>query len=156
MNSCGKIYILEAVAYAAKNKDAVMVPLRRKMMACFTIPLAEAVVVTAVKALAFRRNTDAVISRSKEALGTLEKMLYGGSFLLAIEHIYHGEVVFYPPFLTAMKNPADIPEMLHEMATVGVGMAVLVTAVWGIACGIKAVLNKRLPRGGSGMVRGAL
>ena len=39
-------------------------------------------------------------------------------------------MVFYPPFLTAMADPADTVEMLHEMATVGVGMAVLVTLVW--------------------------
>ncbi|MBQ1713650.1 MAG: hypothetical protein II030_04560, partial [Treponema sp.] len=43
---------------------------------------------------------------------------------------YHGEVVLYPPFLTAMRNPEDIPEMLHEMATVGVSMAAIVTLVW--------------------------
>ena len=29
-----------------------------------------------------------------------------------------------------MADPADTVEMLHEMATVGVGMAVLVTLVW--------------------------
>ena len=38
-----------------------------------------------------------------------------------------------PPFLTAMKNPEDIPEMLHEMSTVGVSMAAIVTVVWAIA-----------------------
>lgn len=99
-------------------------------MACFLVPLGEAVVLTVAKKLAFKKNADSVI---KARLGNLEKMLYGGSFLLAIEHIYHGEVVLYPPFLTAMKNPEDIPEMLHEMATVGVSMAIVVTTVWGIA-----------------------
>ena len=108
-------------------------------MACFLVPLTEAVVVTAVRKLAFRHHADATVSAAKEGklesfrekLRVLEKMLYGGSFLLAIEHIYHGEVVLYPPFLTAMRDPAEIPVMLHEMATVGVGMALLVTAVWG-------------------------
>jgi len=56
----------------------------------------------------------------------------GGTILLAIEHVWHGEVVPWPPFLTAMENPADIPEMLHEMATVGGTMAGVITAVWGI------------------------
>lgn len=69
-------------------------------------------------------------------------MLYGGSFLLAIEHIYHGEVVFYPPFLTAMNDPADTVEMLNEMSTVGVSMAVLVTAVWGIGLFVSHLLKK--------------
>ena len=57
-------------------------------------------------------------------------MLWGGALLLAIEHIWHGEVVPWPPFLTAMQTPDEIPVMLGEMATIGVGMAVLVTAVW--------------------------
>ncbi len=83
-------------------------------MACFLVPLGEAVVLTVAKKLAFKKNADSVI---KARLGNLEKMLYGGSFMLATEHVYHGEVVFYPPFLTAMKNPVDTREMLHEMAT---------------------------------------
>ena len=33
-----------------------------------------------------------------------------------------------------MMSPDDTREMLYEMATVGVSMAVLVTAVWGAAC----------------------
>ncbi len=45
-----------------------------------------------------------------------------------------GEVIFTPPFLTAMSNAEDTVEMLHEMSTVGVGMAVLVTCVWALGC----------------------
>lgn len=121
-------------------------------MACFTVPLAEAVVLTAVKKIAFRRNADSVINEAemaknqkiaalKEKLGILEKMLYGGSFLLAVEHLYHGEISFVPPFLTAMKNPSEIPEMLREMATVGVGMALLTTAVWAAGIGIASLVK---------------
>jgi hypothetical protein len=65
-------------------------------------------------------------------LSWLNKLLWGGVILLAVEHIWHGEVVPWPPFLTAMKNPAEIPAMLHEMATIGVAMAVVVTVVWAI------------------------
>lgn len=125
-------------------------------MACFTVPLAEAVVLTVAKKIVFRRNADSVIKTAdevknrkievlKEKFGILEKMLYGGSFLLAVEHLYHGEISFVPPFLTAMKNPAEIPEMLHEMATVGVGMALLTTAVWAAGIGI-AALAKNLKK----------
>ena len=60
-------------------------------MACFLVPLAEALVVTAVKAVALRRSADSVIREGKkaklnslrEAVGTLQKMLFGGSFLVA-------------------------------------------------------------------------
>ena len=60
----------------------------------------------------------------------LNKMLWGGTALLAFEHVWHGEVTPWFPFLTAADSPAGIGEMLHEMSTVGTMMAVLVTAVW--------------------------
>ena len=123
-----------------------------EIMACFTVPLAEAVVLTAVKKIAFKRNADSVINEAemtknqkiavlKEKFRILEKMLYGGSFLLAVEHLYHGEISLVPPFLTVMKNPAEIPEMLREMATVGVGMALLTTVVWAAGIGISALVK---------------
>lgn len=115
------------------------------IMACFTIPLAEGIILSVAKKIALKKNADSVI---KTKLGHLENMLYGGSFLLAIEHIYHGEVVLYPPFLTAMNNPEDIPEMLHEMSTVGVSMAAIVTVVWGIAEIISHVMSKKIKNPG--------
>ena len=72
-------------------------------------------------------------------------MLWGGVALLAFEHIWHGEVVAWFPFLTAMSNAEDAAEMLHEMATVGVGMAVLITVVWGVMCVVADAIVKREP-----------
>ena len=117
-------------------------------MACFTIPLAEAVVVSAAKAIVLRKKDNhseekiQKINNIRQKVGVLEKMLYGGSFLLAVEHIYHGEVTFLPPFLTALRTPDEIPVMLHEMATSGVGMALLVTGVWGLGVGVFALIKK--------------
>lgn len=120
-------------------------------MACFLVPLTEAVLTSAVKGIYGKVVTKSTISEGeknlklesfKSKVSILQKMLYGGSFLLAIEHIYHGEVVFYPPFLTAMNDPADTVEMLNEMSTVGVSMAVLVTAVWGIGLFVSHLLKK--------------
>ncbi len=119
-------------------------------MACFLVPLGEAVVLTVAKKLAFKKKADSVI---KARLGNLEKMLYGGSFLLALEHVYHGEVVFYPPFLTAMKNPEDIPEMLHEMATIGLSMAVAVPVIWGILTLIEAKISKNKEKSGKSLLK---
>ena len=130
-------------------------------MACFTAPLAEAIIISVVKSIVYKKHkTDELVKTSQNndsgsittKLGWLEKMLYGGSFLLAVEHIYHGEIVFYPPFLTAMRSPEEISVMLHEIATVGVGMAVLVTAVWGIAVGLSAFMHKRNKRELKGLV----
>jgi len=66
----------------------------------------------------------------KLKLGVLNALLWGGVILLAFEHVWHGEVVPWPPFLTAMANPADIPIMLHEMATIGTAMSAVVVGMW--------------------------
>ena len=125
-------------------------------MACFLVPTAEAVVTTiATKVIESKEKgqttvhpedisveTDAKIPFSKK-LKWLNSMLWGGSALLAFEHVWHGEVVPYFPFLTAAKDPASASEMLHEMATAGVLMAVLVTAVWGCIVATVGYMEKR-------------
>ena len=65
-------------------------------------------------------------------LGYLELTLFSGSFVLAIEHIIHGEVVPFPPFLTAMMSKADTVEMLQEMGTIGVAMLGILVGAWAI------------------------
>lgn len=113
-------------------------------MGCFLAPTTEAIIVTLIKRHLEKKErtanldtTDAKKAVSSELalafshrLGWLTKLLWGGSFLLAIEHVWHGEVVPWFPFLTAMYSPSDIVPMLKEIATVGVSMAVLTTAVW--------------------------
>lgn len=108
-------------------------------MACFVAPLAQAAVVAATKASIDRKGGGSQTARLlSQRLGWLNQMLLGGSFLLAIEHIWHGEIVAYPPFLTALQSPATIGPMLQEIATVGVAMAVLITAVWLVMVGVSA------------------
>ena len=41
-----------------------------------------------------------------------------------------GEVVPWPPFLTAMQTPSEIVPMLKEIALYGTTMAVVITGVW--------------------------
>ena len=109
-------------------------------MACFLVPLGEAVVGSVIKHTLFRENSKDTVeaAKSKSAwkarISALEQMLYAGCAVLAVEHVYHGEVIFTPPFLTAMKSPEETQVMLHEMATVGSSMAAVVTAVWGAFC----------------------
>ena len=95
-------------------------------MACFTAPLAGAAVAAVVQKTTEGKTRNPFLCK----LHWLVKMALGGSFLLAIEHIYHGEITFFPPFLTAMKDPNDTKEMIHEIMTVGVSMAVLLLVVW--------------------------
>lgn len=108
-------------------------------MACFLVPTAEAIVTTAVeKSIKAKEEKSKEVGKATETnvipfshkLKWLNNMLWGGSALLAFEHVWHGEVVPFFPFLTAAKNAADTQAMLHEMSTVGVTMAVLVTVVW--------------------------
>ena len=128
-------------------------------MACFLVPAAEAIVVTAAYIAAKKSEQkiqapkladgnkfaeeDVKITWSKR-LSWLLGLLWGGVLLLAFEHFWHGEVVPFPPFLTAMASPEDTAEMLSEMSTVGVSMAITVTAVWGVICGVAEAKVKQI------------
>ena len=117
-------------------------------MACFLVSTAEAIVVTvaakvaknkemSAESLKLERNAAIETKQEKKLpwskkLMILAYMLWGGAFLLCYEHIWHGEVVPWPPFLTAMSDPADTAEMLSEMGSIGVTMAVIVTVTWAI------------------------
>ena len=73
-------------------------------------------------------------------------MLWGGSALLAFEHVWHGEVVPFFPFLTAVRT-GETAGMLAEMGSAGVMMAVTVTAVWGGMVAVSAMIEKRAVSG---------
>ncbi len=115
-------------------------------MACFLVPAAEAVVTTVATKLikskekSQKKHQDDITFSAK--LGWLNKMLWGGSALLAFEHIWHGEVVPFFPFLTAIEN-GETAEMLAEMSTNGVLMAALITAVWAGMVLVSNALAKR-------------
>lgn len=130
-------------------------------MACFIVPVAEAVVTTVTaQVLELKekkqinpkiKTKDAIVKSNfattipfSRKLKWLSNLLWGGSFLLAFEHIWHGEVVPWFPFLTAAGNPEDMATMLHEMSTVGVSMAIFVTAVWIGMVLISIAMEKRV------------
>ncbi len=112
-------------------------------MACFLVPAAEAVITTVTKKVIEKKEKETAKSGEGETSGKeevrvslsrklswLNNMLWGGSALLLFEHVWHGEVVPWFPFLTNAADAADRAEMLSEMATSGVGMAALVSLVW--------------------------
>ena len=111
-------------------------------MACFLVPTTEAIVTTVAQKIIKNKESKTEGEgkiRFSEKLGWLNGMLWGGSGLLAFEHLWHGEITPFFPFLTAANDPADTAEMLHEMATSGSAMAVLVTLAW---LGVVAVTSK--------------
>lgn len=125
-------------------------------MACFLVPVAEAVITTVIaKAIKANEkeemvkisNADGTVEEATKIkfstkLGWLNKMLWGGSALLAFEHLWHGEVVPFFPFLTAVES-GETAEMLAEMGSAGVTMAVLVTVVWCGMLAVSSVIEKR-------------
>ncbi|MGN0696597.1 MAG: hypothetical protein ACI4J5_07540 [Oscillospiraceae bacterium] len=119
-------------------------------MACFLVPAAEAVVTTVIaKAVKHHEaktekvsvNTDKTTLSHK--LSRLSGFLWGGSGLLAFEHLWHGEISPVFPFLTAAGDPEEMTVVLHEMGTVGVCMAVLVTAFWAALTIGEDILRRR-------------
>ena len=99
-------------------------------MACFLVPAAEAVITTiAAKAIKSKEKDSETVKvqldgSNPEAaekipfsrkLKWLNNLLWGGSALLAFEHVWHGEVVPWFPFLTAAGDPVDVAEMLQEI-----------------------------------------
>ncbi|MBP5177008.1 MAG: hypothetical protein ILP02_00310 [Clostridia bacterium] len=129
-------------------------------MACVLVAAAEAVGVTVAVQIMKHKERKRKISLSGDENTTVESraegklpfykklqwlanLLWGGVLLLAFEHLWHGELVPWFPFLTAMNDPADTTAMLHEMATVGVTMSLLVTAVWGIGVAVYTYFEKK-------------
>lgn len=127
-------------------------------MACFLVGGGEAIVVSAIRAAVKKKEMEKGIVDTQgnqltdasesgicwtRKIGWLMNMLWGGVILLCIEHMWHGEVVPFPPFLTAMNDPSEIPVMLGEMSTVGVGMCVMVTVVWVVAILVADAVVKR-------------
>jgi hypothetical protein len=62
----------------------------------------------------------------------LEKMLWGGTVMLVVDHIINGEVSWRYPFFTALTEVGGAEVMLREMLTVGVPMSLVLTAVWAV------------------------
>lgn len=128
-------------------------------MACFLVSAAEAAIVTVATQIVLAHENKLLPKYRREAEETSEQhaakipfsrklrwlsnLLWGGSLLLAFEHVWHGEIVPWTPFLTAAATPAETTIMLHEMSTVGVGMALLVTAVWVAMVLVSSSLEKK-------------
>lgn len=105
-------------------------------MACFIVPATEAVVTTIIEKKCKKEEykkemKDEMKISFSQKLSWLNKMLWGGSALLAFEHLWHGEITPWFPFLTVMQNHKDMMQMFHEMSTVGICMAAAVTIAWG-------------------------
>lgn len=112
-------------------------------MACFIVPTAEAVITTAVKKAADKsaeKSHEEIKNPFLKRMNWLNTMLWGGSALLAFEHVWHGEITPWFPFLT---NASNMGEVLREMSTAGVLMTLLTTAAWAVAVLAASAIEKR-------------
>jgi len=100
-------------------------------MACFLAPIAAVIVVNAVSQKV----------PSAYHVGWLLAMLWGGVVMLVVEHILSGELVFYPPFLTA--SPA---QFLPEIWQRGVPMTLAIFIVWLAAVWGQRIFARRRTR----------
>ncbi|WP_297809684.1 hypothetical protein [uncultured Helicobacter sp.] len=119
-------------------------------MACFVESIVVASVLSvAKKSIAKQEETQKNMQENSHKiswsrkLGWLVNMLWGGVFLLCIEHIWHGEIVAYPPFLTAMSSPEHTQAMIYEILTIGSAQVALIVAIWTImvVCADKMYAN---------------
>ena len=83
-------------------------------MSCFLVPITQAIATSA-----YRKARGGAIEKSGSVLlhniPALEKMLWGGTVVLLVDHLIHGELFTFS---------------LKELLTVGLPMSVVLTAVW--------------------------
>ena len=99
-------------------------------MSCFLVPLVQAAVTTLYR----KRNQKSIDNGQggilKRHIPALEKMLWGGSVMLVVDHIINGELTWRFPFFTALTAEGGASVFWGEILTVGVPMSVVITLVW--------------------------
>jgi hypothetical protein len=125
-------------------------------MACFIAPAGVALVTTVVRKIVEKRENDPsgrgaerrpdkMPGKWTQRLGWLNTMLWGGVVMLVLEHVVNGELVPWPPFLTAMQTPEGAGAALREIAVIGGGMTAAVFVVWAVMV-LVAELKSRAKR----------
>ena len=104
-------------------------------MSCFIVPMAQAIVTSAYRKVN-EKSIETADSALKRQIPALEKMLWGGTVLLIVDHILNGELTWRYPFFTALEG-GGFPVMLREMLTIGIPMSLTLTAVWAVYALVK-------------------
>lgn len=113
-------------------------------MACFVVPLLEAAAVSAFRKINAKKIDNPDASALMRHVPALEKMLWGGSLMLVVDHIINGELTWAFPFFTALSQEGGLQVVLREMLTVGVPMAAALTAAWAAWALLKEKDRKRV------------
>ena len=96
-------------------------------MSCLLAPLAQAIVTSVIRKANAKAVADPSASPFLRQLPALEKMLWGGSVMLIVDHAINGELFTWMPL---------------EILKVGVPMCLVLTAVWAVWVLMKARQEK--------------
>lgn len=66
----------------------------------------------------------------KSKVKDLEKMLWGGTLMLVVDHIINGELIWRFPFFTALTEVDGPAIFLKELLTVGLPMSLVLTSLY--------------------------
>ena len=106
-------------------------------MACFVVPTTVGIATTVLR------------KKFPEQwhIDWLNTMILGATVAFSVEHYINGEIVPWPPFLTAMSSPASAATMFAEMISVGIPMTLALILVWVVMAVVyeKAVAGKTAP-----------
>ena len=83
-------------------------------MACFVVPLVQAVATSIWRKAATKAIADPASGALLRNLPALEKMLWGGSVMLIVDHIINGELTWMFPFFTALEQEGGGAVMLRD------------------------------------------
>ncbi len=106
-------------------------------MSCFIIPMAQAIVTSAYRKANQKSIEASDAAPLKRNIPALEKMLWGGTLMLIVDHVVNGELTWRYPFFTALET-GGFPVMLRELLTVGVPMSLVLTIVWAVWSVVKS------------------
>ena len=97
-------------------------------MACFLVPMGLGIITTLLSRFFPKRLN----------IQWLNAMLWGAVAMLMVEHVAHGEILPYPPFLTA-----GLIEILPEMLSVGVPMTIASASLWTSMTIMNEIMNRK-------------
>lgn len=97
-------------------------------MACFIVPMGLGIITTLLARFFPKRLN----------ISWLNAMLWGAVAMLMVEHVAHGEIIPYPPFLTA-----GMMELLPEMLSVGGPMTIASVSFWALLTAANEIVSKK-------------
>ena len=115
-------------------------------MACFIVPMVQAIATSAYCRIGSKSIASPDASPLHRNLPALEKMLWGGTIMLIVDHIISGELTWRFPFFTALNAEGGLHVMWQEMLTVGVPIALAATLVWVVYAVAKDARNRKVTK----------